>query len=454
MGLRARFVAILIASACLAQDASREVAQDAHVFRNALILPVAAPAIESGVLVVENGKITAVGAMLALPRGAVPSGATEHDLRGKVLMPGMVDAHSHLGGPAGGDLSAPINPEVRSLDAIDVMSDSFWRARAGGITTLNVMPGSGHLMSGQTTYLKLRKDPRRIEDWLFCDDAVNGVCGSMKMANGTNSIRDKPFPGTRARSAALVRKLFVEARSYVEKFEKATDDDEFEPPERNSRLEAAAQILNGSRRVQFHTHRHNDILTIIRLAEEFGFKPVIQHGTDSWKVADELAAAGLAVSVTYIDSPGGKEEALGWNMRIGAILEEAGVDVSFNTDDYILDSRRFLRYGALNVRNGMSEEKALEALTLAGARALDLDGRVGSLEVGKDADLVVLSGAPFSVYTTVEQTWVEGQLVYDRSDPEHRKFAVGGFKVYRDFASMGQHFFASEFASEASDVAR
>ncbi len=408
---------------------------DTAVFRNALIVPIAGPAIEQGALVIEAGKILAIGPSASI---TTPAGASETDLSGKVLMPGMVDTHSHIGGPSGGDASAPLNPEVRSLDAIDVFSDGFWRARAGGITTLNVMPGSGHVMSGQTTYLKLRKNPRRIEDWLFCDDPTNDICGSMKMANGTNSIREKPFPGTRAKSAALIRGLFVEGQAYIEKQAKALAEGE-DPPDRNLRLEAVAQILRGERRVQFHTHRHNDIMTILRLAEEFGFQPVLQHATDSWKVADEIAAAGIKTSVTYINSPGGKEETLGWNMRIGAILEAAGVDVSFNTDDNILDSRRFLRYGALNVRYGMSEDKALEALTLAGARALGLDDRVGSLAPGKDADFVVLSGLPFSVYTQVEQTWVEGELIFDRADPEHRKYAVGGFEVYENAASVTEY---------------
>jgi imidazolonepropionase-like amidohydrolase len=414
-----------IAAALIASVGAQAQAASA-VLRDATILPVSGTSIERGALVIEAGKILAVGPSSEI---ATPAGAEEIDLAGKIVIPGMVDTHSHIGGASGGDQSAPLNPEVRSLDAIDVFSDGFWRARAGGITTLNVMPGSGHLMSGQTTYLKIRKDPRRIEDWLFCDDPTNGVCGSMKMANGTNSLRDKPFPGTRARSAALVRGLFVKAQAYMDKQAKAASEDK-DPPARDLGMEAIAQILTGERRVQFHTHRHNDIMTVLRLAEEFGFDPVLQHATDSWKVADAIANAGVKTSITYVDSPGGKEEALGVNMRVGALLEQAGVDVSFNTDDYILDSRRFLRYGALNVRYGMSEGKALEALTLAGARALGLEDRVGSLEVGKDADFVVLSGSPFSVYTKVEQTWVEGQKVFDLADPEHRKFAVGGFDVY------------------------
>ncbi len=403
------------------------------VFRNAEIHPVVTAPIANGALVIEDGRILAVGPSVEIP---TPDGAEEFDLSRRIVIPGMVDTHSHIGGPAGGDSSAPLNPEARSLDAIDVLSPSFWRARAGGITTLNVMPGSGHLMSGQTTYLKIRRNPRRIEDWLFCANPTTGICGSMKMANGTNSIREKPFPGTRSKSAALQRGLFVEAQNYLAKQRRAEADEDAEPPARDLRMEAMAEILAGERLVQFHTHRHNDILTVLRLAEEFNFTPVIQHGSDSWKVAAEIAAAGIPVSVTYVEAPGGKEETLDVNMQVGALLEAAGVDLSFNTDDYVLDSRLFLRYAALNVRYGMSETGALEALTLAGARHLGLEARVGSLEPGKDGDFVVLSGPPFSTYTRVLETWVEGERVFDFSDPEHRRYAVGDENTYR---SQGVH---------------
>ncbi len=419
--------AIFGSAAFSSETHSSEERADVQIFRGAEIRPVSGPPIPDGALVIENGTITAVGASSDID---TPTGAVEHDLGGKVVIPGMVDTHSHIGGPGGGDDSAPLNPEVRSLDAIDVLSPAFWRARAGGITTLNVMPGSGHLMSGQTTYLKTRKNPRRIEDWLFCANPTTDICGSMKMANGTNSIKETPFPGTRSKSAALQRGLFVEAQNYLEKVRQAENGDK-DAPARDLRMEAMAQILDGSRRVQFHTHRHNDILTVIRLAREFGFTPVIQHGSDSWKVAQEIAEAGIPVSVTYVEAPGGKEEVLGVSMRVGALLEAAGVDVSFNTDDYVLDSRLFLRYAALNVRNGMSEAGALEALTLAGARQLGLEDRVGSIEPGKDGDFVVLSGEPFSTYTRVLETWVEGERVFDYSDPEHRRFATGGEDTYR-----------------------
>ena len=410
-----------------------------HVFRGATVLPIAGPPIESGVLVVQGGKVVEVGG----PDTRAPRGAVEHDLSGKVLMPGLVDTHSHVGSVSGGDRSSPLHPEVRNLDSIDVAADSVWRARAGGITTLNMMSGSGHLMSGQTAYVKLRDGARTIEDWLYCDDPLTGICGGMKMANGTNSIGSPPFPGTRSKSAALVRNLYHEAIAYVEKMAEAEaedgdgddeDEDGNAPAKRDLRMEALAEVLAGDRIVQHHTHRHNDIATVLRLKDEFGFRVVVQHGTESWKVAEELAAAGVPVSITWIDSPGGKEETIDWNMEMGAILERAGVDVAFNTDDSVTDSRLLFRAAAIAVRYGMSREKALEALTLAPARMLGLEDRIGSLEAGKDADFVVLSGDPLSVYAKVEQTWVEGTMIYDRSNPDHRKYAVGGYKVYRTTA--------------------
>lgn len=421
-----RLAILLIALAVVSPVA---VAEGSIAFRGATVLPIAAQPIKDGVVLVQGTKIVAVG-----PAGQVdiPRDAEVIDLAGLVLMPGLVDTHSHLGGVSGGDSSGPLHPAVRALDGVNVHDDSFWRARAGGLTTINVMPGSGHLMSGQTVYLKLRKDPRSVEDWLYCDDPTADVCGSMKMANGTNSMREKPFPGTRAKSAALVRDLFVRAQTYMAKQQRAEAGEEgAKAPDRDLGLEAVAQVLNGQRRVQFHTHRHDDVATILRLKKEFGFDVVVQHGTETWMLADELAEAGIPVSFTMIDSPGGKEEILRMRMDGPALLEQAGVDVSLNTDDWITDSRLLLRTAAIAVRHGLSREGALEAVTLAAARQLDLDERVGSIEPGKDADLVILSGDPLSVHTQVLETWVEGRRVYDSTDPEQSKYNVGGWQVYR-----------------------
>lgn len=420
MRQRPGVLVVLIALLTLASAAGPAAAEQ-HAFTGAEIIPIAGEPIPHGILLVDGGRIAGIGAASAVD---VPEGAVVHDVTGKVIMPGLVDTHSHIGGGWAADRSAPIQPGVRNLDAINARAAGFQRARAGGLTTLNVMPGSGHLMSGQTTYLKLRR-AETIDDLLILDDD-GWVAGGMKMANGTNSRRDPPFPGTRGKSAALVREIFVQAEAYRDKLARAGDDPE-KRPDRDLGMEALLEVLDGRRMVHHHTHRHDDILTVLRLQKEFGFRVVLQHVSEAWKVADEIAAAGVPSSVILIDSPGGKLEARDVAFKTGRILEQAGALVGFHTDDWINDSRLFLRSAGLAVRAGMSRAGALKALTLAGAIMLDMEDRIGSLEVGKDADFIVLSGDPLSVYTDVLETWVEGDLVFDRSVPEDHLLAVGGY---------------------------
>lgn len=404
--------------------AAPALAQDRpHAFVGARVLPIASPPIEDGVLVIEKGRITAVG-----PRAGttLPAGAVVVDLGGKVLMPGLVDTHSHVGGGWGADSAAPIQPGVRMLDAVDCRDSGLQRAQAGGITTLNVMSGSGHLMSGQTIYLK-NQDAGTIEQmcYRFPDGAP---MGGMKMANGTNSQQEPPFPGTRGKSAALVREAFVAAREYERKLAAAGDDASKRPP-RDLANEALLEVLSGKRVVHHHTHRHDDVLTVLRLADEFGFRVVLHHVSEAWKVADEIVEAQAPCSLIVVDAPGGKLEAMDIDARSAAELEQRGAAhlVAFHTDDWITDGRLFLRMAALAVRAGLSRETALAALTLHPARMLDLGERIGSLEGGKDADFIVLSGDPLSVYTRVEQTWVAGAKVFDYANAEDRLWADGGW---------------------------
>ncbi len=414
-------IKIFLCFLCIGVNASAQ--QRPVAFKGALIYPIKGAPIQNGILVVQNGVILSVGN----DESAIPANAEIVNVKDKVIMPGLVDTHSHLGGPEGGDYSNPINPEARAMDAIDPTSDGFKKALAGGITTINVMPGSGHLMSGQTVYLKMR-DGKIIEDLLITNE--KGVYGGLKMANGTNSMRSgSGFPGTRAKSASLVRELFLKAQAYKKKMEKAGKDSS-KMPERDLAMEPLVEVLNGKRVVHFHTHKSNDILTVIRLSKEFGFKPVLHHLSEGWKVADEIALAGLQASIIVIDAPGGKMEAVNLTLETGAKLEKAGVPVAFHTDDGITDSRLFIRAAALSVRAGMSREKALEGLTIVGAKMLDLSSKVGSLEKGKDADFIILSGDPLSVYTKVEQTWVEGTKRYDISNPADRAFLTGGYGVF------------------------
>ena len=423
------FTAVIVWSCLALTGPSLLRAQETPIaFTGARIMPIVGDEIANGVLVVHRGKIVAVG---AVDRVQIPDGAERRDVTGTTIMPGLVDTHSHIGGPAGGDGSAPIQPDTRAADAINVRDSGLQKAQAGGITVANVMPGSGHLLSGQTIYLKLRDGGTIDELSIKLPDGT--TAGGIKMANGTNSIRagGGTFPGTRAKSAALVREQYVRAQEYRDELKRAGDNAE-KRPERDLAMEALGEVLDKKRVVHHHTHRHDDILTVIRLSKEFGFRVVLHHVTDGWKVADQIAAAGVPCSIIVVDSPGGKPETRDLRFETGAILEKAGVLVSFHTDDGITDSRLLLRSPALAVRAGMSRKGALEAVTINGAKQLDLADRVGSLEPNKDADFIILSGDPLSVYTKVLETWVDGVRVFNREDPKDYLFAVGGYGASED----------------------
>lgn len=401
-------------------------------FIGAHLIPVDGPEIENGALIVTDGRITGIGPAAEI---SLPSHAEVIECSGKVIMPGLVDTHSHLGGFRAADESGPIQPGVRILDGVNVFDGGYRRAVAGGLTTLNVMPGSGYLSSGQTIYLKMREVGG--EDGAYSPEDLaylredGQVLGGLKMANGTNSQRKPPFPGTRGKSAYLVRQKYIQAQEYQAKIA-AADGDPAKLPARDLDLETLVEVLEGKRVVHHHTHRADDIMTVLRLREEFGFKVVLHHISEGWKVADQIAAAGVPCSIIMIDSPGGKLEAVELRFETGATLAAAGVTVAYHTDDWITDSRLFFRSAALGMREGLSREDALKSLTINGAEMLDLQDRIGTLTAGKDADFVILDGDPLSVYSKVLETWVEGRKVFDRTDPVDRLHAEGGQGAGKD----------------------
>ena len=414
------------------------------VLRGASLYPVSGPPIDRGVIVIEDGKFKAVGAEGSV---TIPPNARVEVLSGKTIIPGLVDTHSHIGilsrpsVPAnadGNESSGPVQPSLRAIDAIWPADPGIRIALAGGVTTANIMPGSGNVVGGQTAYVKLRG--HTIEEML-----IPGSIGGLKMANGENPKnygRRGQAPATRMEEAALARRLFVRAQEYKRKWDdytkaKAEGKMDVKVPERDLELEPVVEVLEQKRIVHFHTHRADDIMTVLRLAEEFQFRIVIQHGSGAWQVADELARRKVPCSITLVDSPGGKLEVLDFTPERPAVLERAGVKVAFNTDDYIINSRFMLREGALSVRGGMTEDGALRSLTLSPAEMLDLGNRLGSLEPGKDADLVVLSGPPFSVYTKVLSTYIEGEKVFDRDRPEDLRYSTGGWEVTGRYPRLG-----------------
>lgn len=422
-GLRGVAFAALILAGGTAMAQDRPVA-----LTDARILTMAGDTIENGTLLFEDGRIVAVGVDVAIPEDA-----ERRSMQGRVIMPGIVDTHSHIGQVAGADRAGPIQPDVRAMDSINPLSPNIAKARAGGVTTANVMPGSGHLVSGQTFYLKLREGTT-IEDVAF-EWKDGAAIGGLKMANGTNSLRGEGgFPGTRAKSAALVRQTFVEVQAYCSG----------EREKHDLGKEALCEVLSGDRLVHFHTHRADDIMTVLRLKREFGFDVLIQHGTETWKVAEELARANIPVSNITLDSPGGKLETMELRLDNAGVLEREGVLVSIHSDDPIVDSRMMLREAGLAVRGGMSRDGALRALTINGARQMRLDDRVGSLEPGKDADFIVLNGDPLSVYSQVLETWVEGEKLFDRSLPEDLLMATGGYGAGSPMEASHHHWEIAE----------
>ncbi|MCZ6786120.1 MAG: amidohydrolase family protein [Planctomycetota bacterium] len=406
--------------------------------RGARVHTVTRGTIDPGTVIVTNGKITAVGPADGV---TVPDGANVRDGRGLVLIPGLVDTHSHIGVYAvprtignadGNEATGPVQSLVRAIDSFYPADPGVRMAQAGGITTANVMPGSANVMGGQTAYLKLRG--KTVEEMLI---DLKGGPGGMKMANGENPKRSygsrQKSPATRMKVTALQREIFIEAQNYMKKWDayraKAAKGEDAPEPNRDLALEPVVEILQKKRTVHFHTHRADDVLSAMRLAEEFGFEVVLHHVTEGFLVADEIAKRKVLCSLIILDSPGGKHEAIHLRIDNPAICERAGVKVALHSDDPVTESRFFLRSGALAVRGGMSEVSALKALTIHGAEMLHLEDRIGSIEVGKDGDLVLLSGEPFSVYTRVLATWVEGDLVFDRRREKDARYATGGFGV-------------------------
>jgi imidazolonepropionase-like amidohydrolase len=406
-------------------------------FVNAKLYTITSGVISPGILVIENGRIVAAGPVGSV---TVPSGANRIDATGRVIMPGVVDTHSHIGISQVGtgdvnEMSDPTQSGLRAIDAILPTAETIRRAVAGGVTTANIMPGSGDIMGGQTAYVKLRGNT--MQEMLLCR---SGICGGMKMANGENPKnygRRGQEPFTRMAIAALQRKIFVRAQAYRQKWEDFRSGKETNQPDRDIDLEPVVEILEGKRIVHFHTHRADDIMTILRLADEFKFRVVLHHVTEGYKVANEIAKRNVPVSMIVIDSPGGKHEAADYNPRNGAIMEKAGIKLAIHSDDYIVDSRFLIREAALAVRHGMTAEGALRALTINPAQMLDLGDRIGSLEPGKDADFLVLSGDPLSARTKVLETWIDGRKVFDRSRPLDLRYQTGGYAVLDRYPALG-----------------
>lgn len=416
--MKAPLTGALVALA-LSLAAAPALAGDLVLLRGAHVIRVAAPPLEVGDVLLDGARIKAVGRDLSAPRGA-----TVIDARGKVVTPGLVETHSHLGvyplpgvdaNRDGNEATHPTTPEVRAIDSVDGDDPGFDRALMGGVTTVQILPGSANLIGGQSAILKIRS---RSPEAMQLADAPRG----MKMAMGENPKRvyggRKKMPSTRMGSAAVLRRTLHKARAYAAKwahYEESKGDDGARAPDRSPRLEVLADALAGEILLHVHCYTRNDILTLLRVLDEFGLKPrSLQHGLEAWRVAPRLAEEGIGVA-TFVDLFAYKWEMSGARDDGVAILMNAGVRTAVHTDHPVIGQRWLVHEAAKAMRFGLTREQAWRSITLHPAWILGLDGRVGSLEAGKDADVVLWSADPFSTAGHVERVWVDGVLRYDRA---------------------------------------
>ena len=359
----------------------------------------AGPTIETGTIVFRDGVITAVGADVS-----PPDGAEVVDVGGMVIMPGMLDTHSHIGVDSRDLNEFPIRfgPQHRIRDVLSP-DDAFWNgAVTGGVTTVVTGPGSGEVSSGQAIVVKTWGES--------IDERIVLERGGLKIAMGRK--RPDQSPTTSMAVTALLRAKFIEAREYQARWDAWEEGGrEGPPPPRDLAMEAVVRVLNGEDRIRAHVHQAHNILAIIRLSREFDFVLSIHHSTEAYKVADDIAEAGIDV----IGMPLFTRIALSDEvMATGRLMNEKGVRFAFHTDDPVVGSKWQRGNAGLGIRYGMTERQALEAVTINPASIARVEDRVGSLEVGKDADIVVLNGTWYEVSSLVTRVYVDGLVAYDR----------------------------------------
>jgi imidazolonepropionase-like amidohydrolase len=388
------------------------------LIQNATILTVSHGTIEHGSILIRDGKIAEVGQSIAKPQGAEVI-----DANGQFVMPGIIDCHSHIAVDGSvNEGSVSVSSMVNIADVLNPDDIDIYRDLAGGVTVANVLHGSANSIGGQTVVIKLRWGAPASR--LPFEGALPGI----KFALGENpkrsnfSIRgqEKRYPATRMGVEETIRAAFTEARDYKSKWDdynKRTSGGEKNliPPRRDLRLDPLVEVLEGKRYVHAHCYREDEILMLLRVAKEFGFKVrTFQHVLEGYKVADEIAAAGSGAS-TFSDWWAYKVEAYDAIPYNAAIMTRRGVLVSVNSDDaeeathLNQEAAKSIRYG------GLSREEALKMVTINPAMQLGIDKRVGSIDVGKDADLVIYNHDPLSAYAVVQKTLIDGRVYFDRA---------------------------------------
>jgi len=386
------------------------------------VVPISSGPLADGTVLIADGKIVAVG-----PDVAVPDGVPVIDATGGWVLPGFIEAHGHLGvheegeGWAGQDtneLTEPVTAQVRAIDAINPAELGFRDAISGGVLAVNVNPGSGNPIGGQTAALKCWG--RTVDEMLLRAPA------GMKSALGENPKRvygeQKKTPSTRLGTAAVIRSALVDAANYLQRLdaEERKPEADRKPVDRDLKLEALGKVLRREIPWRQHCHRADDIATAIRIADEFGYELVIDHGTEAHLLADILAARNIPVIIGPLFTTRSKVELRNRSLANPGKLAAAGVTIAITTDHPVVPVNFLAHQAALSVKHGLDPDVALRALTINPARIVGIDDRLGSLEPGKDADLVIWSGDPLDVLSRVEHALIDGTEIYTYAEGEGR----------------------------------
>jgi imidazolonepropionase-like amidohydrolase len=397
------------------------------LIRNVTILTAAGPAIRNGSILLRDGKIADVGAAVAGPADAVVIDGT-----GKYVTPGIIDNHSHIGaGSAPGDAGAQTNDVNEATSPVTAnvwVEHSVWpqdpqlpRSLAGGVTTIQVLPGSANLIGGRSVVLKIVPS-RTVQGMKF-----PGAKYGLKMACGENPKRvyAQRGPSTRMGNVAGYRAAWIQASEYRRKWDKWNADHKGDPPSRDLGLETLAEVLRGNILVHNHCYRADEMAQMIDVAREFGYRiRSFHHGVEAYKIADLLARDSIAASV-WADWGAFKLEAADAVRANMALLTKAGVRTITHSDDPD-GEQRLNQEAAKAMAEGnrigvpVTEDEAVKWLTINPAWTLGIDSVTGSIERGKNADVVLWSGDPFSVYSRAEKVWVDGAMLFDRLDPAER----------------------------------
>jgi imidazolonepropionase-like amidohydrolase len=380
----------------------------------ARVVPIEMDPFERGTVVIEDGRIAAVGG----PDLAVPEDATVVSADGGWVLPGFIDAHTHLGlheeaeGWAGNDtneMTSPNTAHVRAIDAINPEDLGFRDAIMGGVLAVNVNPGSGNPIGGQTVAVKC---------WGRTADAMAlREPSGLKSALGENPKRvygdRKETPQTRLGTAAVIRDAFTQAGNYIERW---ASPEPGKPPERDLKMEALAKVLRREIPWRQHCHRADDIATAMRIAEEFGYELVIDHGTEAHLLGDLIAERGIPVIIGPLITSRSKVELRNRSMENPARLATAGVTFAITTDHPVVPINLLVLQATMAVKHGLDRDIALRSLTINPARIAGIDDRLGSLEPGKDADLCLWSGDPLDAMSRVERAYISGREIYHYDD--------------------------------------